>query len=196
MIRKVACIDRKDLKLEYLSNDFIRELTDKVIESDFYNLVFREKHEVEQNENFKQIIPYVVLINENNQLELYQRKGKEVRLHGLWSAGFGGHIEDFEYVDGMSVKALILNSAIRELEEEYSVQENYELNFEGIINEEHTKVGRTHIALVYSTHVRSANFKSSDEIETIKWVDFNDTKNFSKELWSDMAIKLITGNNL
>ncbi len=196
MIRKVACIDRKDLKPEYLVNNYIREFTDTVIESDFSKLVFRAKDEVEQNENFKQIIPYVVLINEKNQLALYQRRGNEERLHGLWSAGFGGHIEDFEYVEGINVKTLIQDSALRELQEEYSTQEDYEINFEGIINEEDTKVGRTHIALVYSTHVRSVNFQSSDEIETIKWVDFDDANNFSKELWSDMAIKLITDNHL
>lgn len=192
MIRRVACINRRDLKTEYQKEKLILVSNLNDLEDDFKNMQFGEKNELEQNENFKQIIPYVILKNQFNQIAIYQRQGTEKRLHGLWSAGFGGHIEDYEYKESQKITTLLKESAVRELREEFSNNEWYKLNFEGVINEELTKVGRTHIALVFSTKVNEILFESSEEISQIKWIDIEDLSLYQMELWSEMAIELIS----
>lgn len=194
MIRRVACINRRDLKTEYQKEKLILVSNLNDLEDDFKDMQFGEKNELEQNENFKQIIPYVILKNQFNQIAIYQRQGTEKRLHGLWSAGFGGHIEDYEYKESQKITTLLKESAVRELREEFSNNEWYKLNFEGVINEEFTKVGRTHIALVFSTKVNEILFESSEEISQIKWIDIEDLSLYQMELWSEMAIELISKN--
>lgn len=192
MKRKVGCIERKNLKNKYQKENLILKTDTDTILNDFANIVFVEKSLAELNEEFKQIIPYIIIRNEENRIALYKRKGNEARLHGLWSAGFGGHIEDFEYGNNISLFALIKQSALRELQEEFSSQVNFNLNFHGVINEELTKVGRTHIACVFSVKVDMKMFTPSDEIEKIYWVKPDEMHQYNKELWSEMAIELIT----
>ena len=192
MIRKVACMERKNLKNEYLKDNLILKTDYDTIINDFEKIIFIEKKLAERDEDYKQIIPYIVILNKENRIALYKRKGNEERLHGLWSAGFGGHIEDFEYGNGMSVVELIKKSALRELQEEFSPQVNFDLKFQGIINEEVTKVGRTHIAWVFSVEVDRKMFTPSDEIEKIYWIKSDELHQYNIELWSEMAIKLIT----
>lgn len=191
MIRKVAAVNRKNLNKKYLDSYLIMAAETAEVKDDFREIEFIEKVKAESDESYKQLIPYIVLQNELSEIALYKRQGTEKRIHGLWSAGFGGHIEDFEYLSGQSVESLITESAKRELSEEFSNDENYNLFFRGIINEEETKVGRTHIAWVYTAEVQKEKFESSNEISDIKWVDASEVFEYKTELWSEMAIKLI-----
>ena len=64
---------------------------------------FRERDEVEEDEKWKQLIPYTYLFDPRSDCVLaYQRaaSGGDPRLAGKWSLGFGGHINP---VDGKSV---------------------------------------------------------------------------------------------
>lgn len=49
----------------------------------------------ETNPTYLQIIPYIILMSEDNEVFIYERgqKGNEERLHHLFSMGLGGHIE-------------------------------------------------------------------------------------------------------
>ncbi len=191
MNRKVAVINRNNLKEKYQDSYLIMSTETENLSDDFKKIEFIEKVKAEIDENYKQLIPYVVLQNELGEIALYQRQGTEKRLHGLWSAGFGGHIEDFEYIHGEPIESLVTKSAVRELSEEFSDTLLYQLTFKGIINEEETKVGRTHIAWVFTAKVEKEKFESSNEISEIKWVNANEVFEYKTELWSEMAIKLI-----
>ena len=192
MIRKVACISRRNLKEIYQQHKLVLRTNFETAVNDFDKIEFIDKTLVETDETYKQIIPYTIVRNQTNQIALYRRKGNEKRLHGLWSAGFGGHIEDFEYDESEPVDGLFFKSAIRELNEEFSDKTGYNLQFEGIINEEETKVGRTHIGLVFSVSVDKNLFTTSHEIENLAWININKVADYRKELWSEMAIELIT----
>lgn len=48
----------------------------------------------EHDSSLKQIIPYCVVSNERGEVFVYERKGSESRLHGFYSLGIGGHIND------------------------------------------------------------------------------------------------------
>ncbi len=191
MIRKVACINRNNLDKIYQQKRLIIKTSLASVIQHFDKIEFIEKQMVEINENYKQVIPYTIIQSLEGQFALYKRKGNEQRLHGLWSAGFGGHIEDFENDIFGNFEQTLLNSATRELKEEFSADAEYALHFKGIINEELTKVGRTHIGLVFIVNVDKHLFKPSDEIVKIEWVDKGDLMLYNKELWSDMAFELI-----
>src|SRR4051794_3879207 len=57
------------------------------------SLEFRPRSNVETDPSVKQLIPYAILIRED-QVFAYRRgkAGGENRLHDLWSIGVGGHI--------------------------------------------------------------------------------------------------------
>ena len=48
---------------------------------------------LERNSSFRQIIPYIVLVDDG-QVVAYERaeRGSEARLHGMLSIGMGGHV--------------------------------------------------------------------------------------------------------
>lgn len=54
-----------------------------------------DRSHCETNPTYLQIIPYVILLSEDNEIFIYKRgqKGNEERLHQLFSMGLGGHIE-------------------------------------------------------------------------------------------------------
>lgn len=190
-MRKVACVYRKDLPNKFLQQEYRKKCQWEDIGFTFRDILFFEKTDAETNENLKQIIPYALLMNSQYEFGFYKRIGNESRLHGLWSAGFGGHIEDFDYSEVDTVQSLVEKALIRELNEEFSVEISYDLQFRGIINEELTKVGRTHLGLVFLALVDENYFTASSEITQIEWVSIHDIKNFKKEIWSKLAIELV-----
>jgi predicted NUDIX family phosphoesterase len=109
---------------------------------------------LELDEDFRQIIPYVVLRDAGKLLH-YQRssQGNESRLHGRFSLGFGGHIDLEDVVAEGSVVDLrrtIGNSARRELIEEVGLQPDQVRNrqFLGLICSSSSEVERVHLGWV------------------------------------------------
>ena len=78
---------------------------------------FRPRSEVEDDPTWRQIIPYTMLCcgDDCERILCYRRKGDETRLHGLVSAGFGGHVTD---ADGCHPSLVTQFAMWRELEEE------------------------------------------------------------------------------
>jgi len=78
------------------------------------------RNEVEDNPNFKQIIPYIVIMDHYNNILTYTRKGSEQRLFEKQSIGFGGHWKNNED---------FFECIQRELSEELSIKEFYDILF-------------------------------------------------------------------
>src|SRR5204862_8187753 len=117
-------------------------------------LVYLNRSDAEQDKNYKQLIPYVLLIC-NDQLLRYRRGrgGEETRLHGLYSVGIGGHIseedhvlfsKDFGYKEGM----------LREVREEVAIEQVKEATV-AMINDDSTEVGYVHFGVVHIMQVAS-----------------------------------------
>ena len=68
MNMKVACINRNNLKDIYQQNKLIFKTSFDAIIDDFSKIEFLEKTKIETNDNFKQIIPYTIILNQNNQI--------------------------------------------------------------------------------------------------------------------------------
>ncbi len=151
---------------------------------------------LEGDENFKQIIPYV-LLSYQGKIALYKRtkKGGEDRLHDMHSVGFGGHIDAFDLVyqpDGViDLDRTIEKSARREIDEELVVSEVVSKQTLGYITDNSNPVGRVHIGVVEMWELSAPEIKSNeDEIEVIGLFSLQELKQFSGEIenWSTHII--------
>ncbi len=112
-------------------------------------VVWKERKDAESDKNFQQIIPYVLLKNSEGKFACYQRHGNEKRLHGKWSCGIGGHIDETDNAD--SIEQIVKNGMSRELSEELKNfdADRIKLSYLGIINEIESNVGQVHLGLVF-----------------------------------------------
>jgi predicted NUDIX family phosphoesterase len=103
---------------------------------------------LEKNPVFKQLIPYIIVVNPQNKTVFGYKRFKnipgvihETRLHNKFSIGLGGHIDKSE------TKDLIQDSMMREFQEEVKM-DNYPMpKIIGFINSEATEVDQMHFAM-------------------------------------------------
>jgi predicted NUDIX family phosphoesterase len=123
------------------------------------DVIIASRNVLEQDANFKHIIPYI-LVKRGDKYLTYQRtsKGGEIRLHGDFSFGFGGHIDvgDINLQnDGQQINLseTIIFSARREMAEELAIILNNEetetpLVIKGFLYDDSNAVGSVHLGLV------------------------------------------------
>lgn len=123
------------------------------------DVIIASRNVLEQDANFKHIIPYI-LVKQGDKYLTYQRtsKGGESRLHGDFSVGFGGHIDvgDINLQnDGQQINLSesIIFSAQREMAEELAIILYYEetetsLVIKGFLYDDSNAVGSVHLGLV------------------------------------------------
>src|SRR6185369_4584018 len=106
---------------------------------------------LEEDDSFRQIIPYVVLCHED-RIACYRRTvaGGEGRLHGKGSIGFGGHIEAEDVVyEGQRIDArrTVEAGATREVREEVGDVGVISQRWRGLLIENDSSVGRVHLGV-------------------------------------------------
>lgn len=123
-------------------------------------LFFAERDYMENNSHYKQIIPYLVLQRgegSEKRVLCYQRRTKhtEARLGGLWSVGFGGHIEPLDRGNEKVASAgMIMATALREMEEETGLNPGAgALSLTGHINSDSEDVSAVHFGVVFSVNL-------------------------------------------
>lgn len=127
------------------------------------NCELRVRDEVEEDESWKQIIPYVYFTLEgdlDHPLVLTYSRGAasgESRLTSLQSLGFGGHIEESDYLPDTRLPLYSFEQAVRrELAEEVRVGPLLrQLVTHGFLNDDTNPVGRVHLGVVQSYSLRS-----------------------------------------
>ncbi len=117
---------------------------------------FAEREYMEHCSHFKQVIPYLVLTL-GDEVLCYQRQVKhsESRLGGLWTVGFGGHIEPIDRTAPEAREVgLFLACALRELHEETGLEvPPGQFTMRGFINSDATDVSSVHVGILYSVNV-------------------------------------------
>ncbi len=120
------------------------------------HLFFAERDFMENCSHYKQLIPYLVLqrgAGTEARVLAYQRRSghTEKRLGGLWSLGFGGHIEPLDRdAPEVAEHGLMKASALRELNEETGLSvDASSLAPVGCINSDREDVSSVHFGLVY-----------------------------------------------
>lgn len=149
----------------------------------------------EEDSNLQQIIPYLVLINEKNEVFCYTRGngGGEAKLHAKLSIGLGGHIDDLP-PENVSLRSWITKEARRELEEEVGLTVPAPIIASRLLlDHSHatdpttgkTYVGQVHVGLLCLVPVNSADLGKSEKgvIENGNWLRVED---FTPEMWEHL----------
>jgi len=107
--------------------------------------VFMRRSLVEENINFKQIIPYLIFMHKD-KIFLMQRKSSasESRLKNKYSLGIGGHIRKEDLLNGD-----ITLWAKREFNEEVLYKGAFNIKPIGLLNDERDSVGMVHTGFVF-----------------------------------------------
>lgn len=190
---KVLCIKKENLPNKWIEKYVSLNLNENEFEKKInsFEVIFESRNLAEKNFELKQIIPYILIQNSKKDLTgIYKRKGSEKRLEDLWSAGIGGHINNFDCKK--TVYETIKNGMLRELSEEIiNLPKNYSITFCGIINEEETEVGNVHLGAVYKIISDETNaFLPGEELDSFQFYNTSDLKNLNMEIWSGLALKL------
>ena len=153
---------------------------------------FRSRAVVEDDPGFKQIIPYVV-VRHGGACLLTRRTNRqtESRLHGKYSLGIGGHINDAERcADGENI---IHAGLERELAEEVRLSgSRRSLELAGLISDDSTPVGQVHLGLVYLLETDSPDFAVEEpDLMTAEWatVELLRQRLAQMESWSQLVFE-------
>jgi predicted NUDIX family phosphoesterase len=178
------------------------------------HLFFAERDYMEINSHYKQIIPYLMLqrgTGDEARVLCYQRRTKhtEKRLGGLWSVGFGGHIEPLDRDDStVATNGMVMATALREMEEETGLNPGAgALSLIGFINSDSEDVSSVHFGAVFKVDLDGLPDSDDQIMELVsaqaephqaRWVTVEDLKGMtapekapdggSFENWSQIAV--------
>ncbi|GAG69663.1 unnamed protein product [marine sediment metagenome] len=156
-IEKILVVPREKLFENIFFEGFEREKITYYLERVRKYSIFIKRFVVENDPNYKQIIPYLVIKFKNKYL-LFKRfpVGLEKRLFYKYSIGIGGHINEKDFNKN---KDLINSGLEREFNEEliYNGKLNYKIV--GLINDDFDEVGKVHFGIVYLIEIKTPDIK-------------------------------------
>lgn len=172
-MRVILVVERRHL-FPGLSPQGFLPLNAVDLESIAPRLFFAERAYMEQCSHYKQIIPYLILTRgqgRQRRILCYQRRDahSELRLGGLWSVGFGGHIEPLDRADQtVAAAGLIQTAARRELGEETGLDPRQtRLEPLGFINSDQEDVSSVHFGVVYRVALDQIPGSDDDVLATV-----------------------------
>ena len=185
MTEQVMVVERGELArfIEGKKFNLIFDDMDDALEVISTKHFFLDRPTAEQSPQYKQIIPYVVIRNDDSVF-LLQRTAKqtESRLHHKLSLGIGGHINPDS--------PTILGGLQKELEEEVGVEGDYDITFVGLLNDDTTDVGSVHLGAVYvlDAMTRDVTIREKDKM-TGSWAAIRDLAPMRErmETWSQLV---------
>ncbi len=111
---------------------------------------FLPRKDVEENPDYKQLIPYVIISSEEKILHYVRGKGVgEKRLNSLGSIGIGGHINYYDFTLFKTDMEAYLDAVKREVFEEIKIKSGYESKIIGVLNDDSNKVGSVHFGVIH-----------------------------------------------
>lgn len=173
-MRTILVVDRR-LLFPHLSPQGLLPADAVNLEALSLHLFFAERAFMETCSHYKQIIPYLVLTRGGSQGQdrvlAYQRRiaHSERRLGGLWSVGFGGHIEPLDRHDrAVAVHGLVQAAAFRELSEETGLDPaRVTLTAAGFINSDREDVSSVHLGVVYRVDVPASLGRDEEILQLV-----------------------------
>jgi predicted NUDIX family phosphoesterase len=188
---KICCIERRIVPLSWLhgtgliADDFFSTVSDD-------SLLWIERSHAEEDESYKQIIPYVLVQNSAGDLLSYRRHGTEARLHGLYSCGIGGHIEECDRHE--SFASTVRAGLLRELAEELInfTEDSVDLMYKGLISDAASAVSRVHLGLVFTARCHAGFIpQPGEELTGMEWKTPEAVRVLRTEQWTTLALSCL-----
>ena len=165
------------------------------------NYEFMVRGEAEENRDYKQPIPYSIVLSEKNEVFVYIRGGADsaagdTRLHEKLSIGVGWHLEREE--EGL--KNPLKDGLVRELEEEVGLKNENVTDIFPIwyINDDRNDVGEVHIGVSYL--VKTKNFSPiMEDGELAEWefmsydvlMQLVKSGKYNVETWTELLLPVL-----
>jgi len=166
--------------------------------------LFLPREIAEENPNFRQIIPYCVIVRElgcpvqSRKALLYKRGkvGAEARLHAKYSLGVGGHINPVDISPTAWGLDLLYAAMYRELQEEIGVTVEQIDRFAvlGLLNDD-SPVGQVHLGVLFEVYLKpSQGIRNLEEclVDPQFWRYSELMDRFQDmEVWSQLAMEAL-----
>lgn len=158
-------------------------------------VAFREREEVEEDEKWKQLIPYTYVFDPQVDAVLaYKRAagGGEPRLAGKWSLGFGGHINPID--DRLGRHRMLDLATNRELQEELIFHYPYDTPITmGFLYLVDTPVDRVHFGVIRQALYRGnpEDIQHNEEIAEMEWIPVVELGRYTFEGWSEALVTFL-----
>lgn len=187
--------DNEKLVFQGIESDL--DKVDQIIENLAESMADMRRGNAEENQNYKQPIPYAVL-QKGDQVFAYKRlkKSGEKRLHDQLSIGVGGHMNAIE---GKHFWEAVAENLRRELTEELFISTtNLNLEIVGLINDDLNEVGKVHLGVllvVKLPETAEVSVRETDQLEGF-WLhkkDFDNPEVLNRlESWSKYVADIIS----
>jgi predicted NUDIX family phosphoesterase len=120
------------------------------------------RRRAEEDQTVIQLVSFYVVRFKNEYLT-YKRTKRlpESRLHGYYSIGFGGHLneDDFAPLFNQTEPDQVFTYIIRELREELRVKPDPAISFRGLLYDDSKEVSKQHLGIVYDVRLHSRDFE-------------------------------------
>jgi predicted NUDIX family phosphoesterase len=153
---------------------------------------FMPRSQAEENPEFKQIIPYVLIRRGDRWLHYIRGKASgEKRLVAKGSIGVGGHInpEDQSLFD--SGREFYDRAVQRELHEELHTDGEFHTRIVALLNDDSTPVGRVHLGMVHVCELTGENVSRGDvSLTELRFLPLQELQNRREQLetWSQFCL--------
>lgn len=197
VVKTDKIFDTIERKNWFYKNDEENNIEQKIV----LNYEFMKRWIAENNFDYKQPIPYAVVIDENDYIFVYKRWGEnsnawDKRLHNKISIWVWWHIEK-EDIDSENP---IYDTLTREIKEELNIDKDNikEVHTIWYINDDSNDVWKVHIWIAYLIRIYNNNFDLLDgEIENGEFMKLENLDKLIKsweynvENWSEILIEPI-----
>lgn len=128
------------------------------------NGIFKPRNEIEYNEYYKQVIPYVAMYRSDGKFLTLTRTTtqSEKRLHNKISLGVGGHVNTEDSKNAIDSFQLGMQ---REMLEEVNVILLKQPEYLGVIFDPRTSVGLVHIGIAYKVEIEFLEINEKEKFE-------------------------------
>lgn len=194
MLREIMVVKNDILFSKYERKQWLLSKENNFEEVILKNFEYMVRWEAEKNFDFKQPIPYWVVVNEDKKVFVYKRwwngsNAWESRLHSKISFWVWGHIETSDKV----TDNLLRETLLREVEEETNISNDNIKKVEvlGYINDDAEEVWKVHFWIAYAIEIKNSDISLTDgELETHEFLSIEEIDkminswNFDVESWS------------
>lgn len=130
---------------------------------------FMNRTQVENNPDYKQLIPYVIMSHNGKYLTYVRgKRAGETRLVGHRSIGIGGHINPADDMPLFNTDfyETYLAAVDREVAEEVSVETPHKNHIVALLNDESNEVGSVHLGIVHYWSLTAPKVEKREQMIT------------------------------